>query len=54
MKIKITLTQEQYELLTSELFQLQIYRENDDHIHYDDCMPESLSIIETQHEEVAD
>lgn len=45
MKI-ITLTDEQYEILCSELSSLSSYHWNDDHIHADDCGSKILPIIE--------
>ncbi len=47
--VRITLTDEQYQLLLRELTSLYGYHWNDDHIHADDCGSKVLDIIEENH-----
>ncbi len=44
-QIVITLTEQEYEQLNNELHELQSYRFNDDSVHFDDCISQSLITI---------
>jgi uncharacterized protein YqgQ len=51
-KIILTLSEEEYELLTSELSSLYMYHWNSDNIHANDCGSKSLEFLEGRKTEI--
>lgn len=51
-KIILTLSEEDYEILTSELSSLYMYHWNSDNIHADDCGSKALQFLELRKTEV--
>lgn len=51
-KFVITLSEEEYNILTSELGSLYTYHWNDDHIHSNDCGSKTMHFLESRTTEI--